>query len=264
MIREESGLLKMEMEEDKKRERPKRRRFRLGFYLLNIILFLIIVVVLSVAIVVFFCQTENVKVTGNTIHADADIESAVLTDPYDKYAVYAVLRNQFMGHVYIPFVESYKVTMTNRNTVKIKVKEKNLYGYMLGDKDEEYVYFDENGVVTQVSDRLIEGVFFVEGLRAEKAEEGQPLPVGSSNIKTILMIEKEVLSWDYEITRVKFSDDGTISFKVNKIKVNLGTRSSMEQKLKRLIYIIPKIEGKKGTLHLEEWSEDNTDIIFEK
>jgi len=36
------------------------------------------------------------------------------------------------------------------------------------------------------------------------------------------------------------------------------------KKILRLSYIMPKLEGQTGTLHLESWTEDTTDISFEK
>jgi cell division protein FtsQ len=46
------------------------------------------------------------------------------------------------------------------------------------------------------------------------------------------------------------------------VKVRLGNRSGLEEKLRRLAYILPMLDGKKGTLHLEDFSENNTDIVF--
>ena len=38
----------------------------------------------------------------------------------------------------------------------------------------------------------------------------------------------------------------------------------MSEKVMRLSYILPKLEGMTGTLHLEDWNTENTDIVFEK
>jgi len=44
----------------------------------------------------------------------------------------------------------------------------------------------------------------------------------------------------------------------------LGTTTNLAQKTKRLPYILPYLDGKSGTLHLEDWTEENTDIVFEE
>jgi len=43
----------------------------------------------------------------------------------------------------------------------------------------------------------------------------------------------------------------------------VGSADNLTDKLMRLEYILPELTGKKGTLHLENWSNENTDIIFE-
>ena len=46
--------------------------------------------------------------------------------------------------------------------------------------------------------------------------------------------------------------------------ISLGNRSYLEEKIERVMLILPKIEGMQGTLHLENYSSQNTDIVFEK
>ena len=46
--------------------------------------------------------------------------------------------------------------------------------------------------------------------------------------------------------------------------ISLGSSSYLEEKLERLSYILPEIEGMQGTLHLENFSPNNTDVVFEK
>jgi len=38
----------------------------------------------------------------------------------------------------------------------------------------------------------------------------------------------------------------------------------LEEKIDRMLRILPQIEGLYGTLHLENYSSQNTDIVFEK
>ena len=116
----------------------------------------------------------------------------------------------------------------------------------------------------EVSERLLEDVFRVAGITAKKATPGEALPVGESNVKTILLIEDEIKREELPVDAVTFSEDGTITFMVRDILVNLGTRASLSEKLRRLPYILPKLKKQRGTLHLEEWSEENTDIVFER
>ena len=242
--------------------RRKKRRSR--FFLLKVILILLVIGGLSAAFIINFCQTKEVKVRGNDIADTEQIKEAVLSDPYDSNAVYATVRNAFTKHVTIPFVDSYTVSMKNLNTISINVKEKELYGYLMNEKGDRYVYFLKDGTVAESSDRLIQGVFFVDGMTVEEAKAGEPLALDDSDTKTILQIEQELEREGLSVKKIHFSVDGLITFTIKKIHINLGTRTAIAEKVRRIKYIMPKLKGKEGTLHLEEWSEENTDIVFEE
>ena len=47
------------------------------------------------------------------------------------------------------------------------------------------------------------------------------------------------------------------------ITVNVGSADNLTDKIMRLQYILPQLTNQTGTLHLENWSNENTDIIFE-
>ena len=244
-------------------ERRMRKR-RPRFLFLKIILILILIGSLSAAFIVNFCQTKEVKVKGNKLAGEEEIVEAALSDKYDTNAVYATVRNVFMKHATIPFVDHYTVSMKNLNTVMISVKEKELYGYLKNDKGDRFVYYSADGTVLEVSERHIKGTFFVNGLTVKNAKAGEPLPLEESDTKTILAIQNEIQREKLKVKKIRFSQDGMITFKVKKVLVNLGTRTAVTEKVRRLHYILPKLKGMKGTLHLEEWSEENTDIVFEK
>lgn len=246
----------------KRDDRERRSRWR--YYFFNIFLFLLIVGIISVSAIVFFCDTETVKVKGNTVASDKELEKIILSDKYDVNTVYAVVRNFIFPHKSIPFVESYRVDMQGRNTLVVTIKEKALYGFVLGNKKGTYVYYDDRGNVMEVSKLFLEDVFFVEGLVAKDPKSDKILPVGNTNVKTILIIQEALGRDNLPVQMVSFREDGTITFQVEKILVNLGTRMAISEKLKRLPYILLKLKGQAGTLHLEEWSEENTDIVFEK
>ena len=241
-----------------------RRHSKVRYYFLNILLFLVITGIITASAIIFFCQTVTVKVKGNTILSDQEIKDYVLSDPHDDNAFYAMVRNRIKKRTGIPFIADYKVSMKSRNTLLITVTEEEPYGLVESKKKDQYIYYGNDGNVLELSDRLLEDVFRVVGLHPKKAKEGEPLPVGASNIKTILAIQDAIGRQELDVHTLVFSDDGTITFTVRNILVNLGTRASITEKLRRLPYILPKLKKEQGTLHLEEWSEENTDIVFER
>ena len=48
------------------------------------------------------------------------------------------------------------------------------------------------------------------------------------------------------------------------IQVNIGSEDNLSQKVVRLSYILPQIDGLAGTLHLETWTPETTDIIWDR
>ena len=241
-----------------------KRHSEVKYYLFNIILFLIIAAIITGFSIVFFCQTTHVKVKGNTICSDKEIKEYVLSDPNDVNAVYATVRNRIRPRTDIPFVSSYKVSMTGRNSILIKVKEEFPYGMVETEKKDKLIYYDRHGEVLDVSDRVVEGVLRIIGLKPKNPARGMVLPVGESNVKTILTIQDAIDRQKLKVHALIFSEDGTITFNTRNITVNLGTRASMTEKLRRLPFILPRLKKEHGTLHLEEWSEENTDIVFER
>ena len=48
------------------------------------------------------------------------------------------------------------------------------------------------------------------------------------------------------------------------ISVQLGSMELLTQKVERLAKIKPELSGMEGTLHLENWTEETTNIVFDK
>ena len=44
----------------------------------------------------------------------------------------------------------------------------------------------------------------------------------------------------------------------------MGNEENLSQKIIRLSSILPQLAGLKGTLHLENWTEETVDIVFDK
>ena len=61
-----------------------------------------------------------------------------------------------------------------------------------------------------------------------------------------------------------YDDKGHITIKYETYSIALGNSYLLEEKIDRMLRILPQIEGMYGTLHLENYSNQNTDIVFEK
>lgn len=253
------------MEEPKRRGKKKRKN-KIGFYSINVILGVVIVIVLTIFLVLTLCQEKKVTVKGNTIYSSEEVENLILKDTWSKRnCVYAVVKNLIQPQKNVPFIDKATVKMTGRNSLRITVTETPMVGYLALADGKTYAYFDASGTVTDVSDRLVEGLPQLNGITAKKASVGKVIPsVDESDRKTIASVFQYLKTYNISVTSVTFAENGEISAQYADITLNLGTRSDLKNKIARLPYILPQLEGMTGTLHLENWTQENTDIIFEK
>ena len=63
---------------------------------------------------------------------------------------------------------------------------------------------------------------------------------------------------------VTYDEKNHITIKYETYSISLGNSYLLEEKIDRMLRILPQIEGLYGTLHLENYSSQNTDIVFEK
>lgn len=233
------------------------------FYFVNIILAVIIIGILSVVGIYMFCNIHKVKVTGNTVYTDEEIESYVLDGKYPHNAVYQVIQNRIHPKKDIPFVESVRVKLAAYDKIKITVQEKTCVGYIPIESG-GYCYFDEEGTVNEISERVIENSIAVTGISLKEATPGQKVDLKKKQLNLMVQLLKSLKKYDMQISSLAFDELGNATVTYADMQISFGNTDFLEEKMMRLSVILPKLEGEKGTLHLENWSKDNTDIVFQK
>lgn len=238
-------------------------KFRPGrFYRINIIFLIPLIVCLILVFLLLTCSVREVTVNGNSLISDSEIENYVLNDKYKNNGAWDVAKNTLKKPT-IPFIKSVKVQLKGFHHLIITVKEKELTGYLRDNKN-RYVYVDKNCVVTEIDDRLLGKAIPVSGLKAKKSiTVGEKYPAESNRVASLSLIFRSMKNLGLDIDKVTFGSSGQMSLKSGSVTASLGTSDRLKDKLLRLSYILPKIEGKSGTLHFEDYTEDNTDIVFE-
>ncbi|MCR5666585.1 MAG: cell division protein FtsQ/DivIB [Eubacterium sp.] len=245
----------------KEERRQVRKRKRIG----KIILVIAIVLGLLALIVWKVFTVKTVEVTGNELYSDTQISESVLNDKYSWNTLYVFFKYKLTDTEAIPFVDSMEISMKIPHTIQIEVYEKGLLGYVtLESEQEQYVYFDKDGLVVEISKRVIDDVPEITGLSIDKVTENETLPVNNSLLKDLLNLTQTLKKYSITPTKIKCTDGGEFVLKIDKIKVNFGGADDLEDKILRLSEILPKLDGQKGTLHLENYSDQTTDIVFEK
>ena len=243
-------------------KRQKRRRRRLVLKMICLALLLIGMLFL-IAYNVF--TVKKVVVKGNEHYSNEQIEKFVLSDEYSWNSLYVMLKYQFFPVVAVPFVEEMEITLKNPHTLNVHVYEKGMIGCLYISSIGQYAYFDTDGFVVETSKEVIGDVPQIEGLDCSKVVLYEKLPIKNEKIlKNLLTLTRALKKEEIPPEKICFHADGDMSLYYGQIEVLLGDSESLTQKIQRLPYILPQLSGKTGVLHVENWTENTTDIIFDE
>lgn len=228
---------------------------------LIIIALCIILVGIAGALFVQAYKITNVTVEGSTHYSSDEIKEIVFTDKFCENSVLLSLKYKNKSITDVPFVERMDVKIVDNHTVTINVYEKALAGYVmcLGN----YMYFDKDGIVVESSKNPTPGVTQVTGLNFDYVVLHEPLPVENEEIfQQILNMTQLLNKYSLSANKIYFDSDYNMTLFFDDIRVVLGSGDDQEIKIMQLQYILPNLEGKRGTLDLSAYTENTNDIIF--
>ncbi len=233
--------------------------------LFGVIMALAILGLAAFLVISIFFNVKKVSYEGSTIYSDAQLAEMIFTDKYFGNSIYCWGKNKIQPVEGIPFVDSVKIELVNPNTIKVKIKEKEKICRMM-DVDGNQVYFDSDNVVTEVSDMVFDQVpeVTMEDVELKKLNCGDKLPFKTKRDNELKNLVFQLKEQQIAVQSMHFSSEGSIFLAYNGITINFGTSANTDAKILRLKYILPQLEGQSGTLHLEDWTEGNRDIVFEK
>jgi cell division septal protein FtsQ len=212
----------------------------------------------------YYYEVTEVTVTGNEHYTEEEIKEMVMEGWYGRNSLFLMLKYRKKSIKNIPFIDSMDVEIQSPHSVTIHVYEKSLAGYI--EYLEKYMYFDKDGMVVESSSSPTEGIPLVTGLKFNHVIMNEPLPVQNGNIfKMILNITQLLTKYHIMTDRIYFSSHLEVTLYFGQARVYLGEYESIEEKINKLQYLLPELEGRKGVLHMENYdSEDkNARIPFE-
>ncbi len=208
----------------------------------------------------YFRVTE-VEVMGSNRYTEKEIRSMILRGPMAGNSILAPLLYSNGQTEGIPFVEAFTVSRSNRNTLVIGVKEKKAVGcipYL-----DSYIYFDRNGIFIEGEKTRDEKIPFFDGISVKKVVRDEPLPIKETVLNTAVALSTIFAKNDSMPDHIVFDENYEISLLYGDITVNLGKDVNLEDKMSRVIAILPQISGEKGILHAENVSSTVKNITFE-
>lgn len=220
---------------------------------------------LLAAAVVFFTyyKVDSVQVRGTTHYSDEEVKKMVLRGPLASNSVLAPMIYSTTDTDDVAFVDAFKVTQINRNTICISVKEKKPVGcihYL-----DSYVFFDRNGIFVEGSKTRDESVPYFDGIQVNSVVMDEKLDIkGDSVLNTAVALSTIFQKNEMIPDHIQFDSSYSISLIYGDITVQLGKDEDLEEKMTRVIAILPKLTGKKGILHMESVSTDTNTFEEEK
>ena len=207
-------------------------------------------------------RVRQVTVTGNDYYTKEEVVDLLLDEGSLQNTLLVYLRYKYQEHPEIPFIDDFEVTMDSWQSLKIRVYEKNMVGYVryLG----QDVYFDKDGIVVESSTQELEGIPQISGVTFDSLAIHQPLSVEDPTIfDTILSITKLLTKYDLNPDEIRFGAGGELFLQLGDVKVALGTGENLDEKISRLKQLEGDLKDKSGTLHMENYTDETTHISLE-
>ncbi len=224
---------------------------------------LAVAVFLLLAVVAGICsiKIQNITVTGNEKYTDEEVVNLVFPDDVSKSTVFCYLREHFGKHEKIPFVEDYKLVIKGLTSAEIIVYEKSVVGYV--SYMSSYMYFDKDGIIVESANKQLAGIPWITGLKFGHIVLYQKLPLESDRIFEEILNLTQVLSiYELSVDRIQYNTLGEATLYMGEIEVILGSNDGLNGKIAELRDMLPQLEGRSGTLYLENYDETKTNPMY--
>lgn len=226
--------------------------------ILSVMLFCFVMIVF-----LLLFQIREVEVKGNQYLTQQEVEEWIFEDDLCTNSVYLIGKMRFAKPELLPAMNDAEVHMKSPWSVRVDVDEKQIVGYIIVEDD--FVYFDEEGIVLEISREWRDEIACIEGLDVTSAKLYEELPVSKDNKKMFKqLLEMSSSLKRYELTPSKIiCDESDLYLKFGQVYVNLGNEN-FANRISQIPPILEKLGEQKGTLHLENYDESNSTISFEK
>ncbi len=224
--------------------KPKRKGLAAGLALFAVVVLIIIL---------FTCfHIDTIEVTGNKHYTKEQIKDFVLSEGYIDNTILLMLKNKLHPIENIPFIAQLDIEYQNAHKITVTVYEKAMAGcveYM-----NEYVYFDQDGYVLEISPTKLKDAPCITGMSFSSMELHEKLPIEDKNrFKLILKLTQLLNKHDLTVDYIRFTLENEIVMGYQDITIELGDGSNLEEQLIDLNKILAELEGKKGTLDMKDF-----------
>ena len=238
----------------KHRKVQKKRKY--GLYAL--LVGLIAAAILALSVFLLF-HIQKIEVTGIEMLKQQEVSDWVKSDTMSGNSLYVLWKSKFRPDELLPMMKSAEISMKNPWTIKVKIEEHKLLGGIL--YENEYAYFDEEGTVLKKQTESIPGIPLVEGLGVKKVVLNHKVKAENRKVFSyVIQVGKVVEKWELSPEKIVFNGtEATLHF--GTIAVNIGDEN-FDDRVAQIAPILEKLQGKSGTVHLENFTMQSTLISF--
>jgi len=248
-----------------KKKKIKKRKLNIDVYRVRSLSITVICLAVMLGLLYFafyYFTVKTVTVEGNVHYSDEEIREMVLGGRLGNNSLYLSLKYRNRQIEDVPFIETMDVDIVSNDTVKITVFEKTMAGYV--EYMDRYFYFDKDGTVVESSNIRTIGIPQIKGLEFDHIVLLEKLPVEDETIfNHILDISQLMDKYGISAEQIYFDRDYKITLHFGDARIKLGGTEYIDEKIMELKMILPSIEGKKGTLHMENYTPDSSGVTFE-
>ena len=155
--------------------------------------------------------------------------------------------------------------MEDPHTVRISVYEKGMLGCFYIDTIGQYAYFDKDGFVVETSSEEIPGIPKITGITCQEVVLYEQLPLEQEEVLDNLLNLTQILKkYDLLPQEIHYDENLEPTLTYYGTRVVVGSDEYLTQKVVRLSAIMPELAGLYGTLYLDSWTPDTTEIIYKR
>ncbi|MBE6015472.1 MAG: cell division protein FtsQ [Lachnospiraceae bacterium] len=237
--------------EEKKKKRSK----------VKILVGILLALFILVASFLFIFHLKEVTFSGNSYYSNEELTDMLLSEGLSGNSLYVMLKYNVFSKPDIPYIQGISVRMINPGHLQIEVSEKVVAGCV--DYMGTYMYFDNEGYVVDSSSTLYEGTAVISGLAFDHLVLNEKLPVKDEKIfDRILTLTGMLMRHKLNPNKIFFDYQGNVTLYFGDVRVELGDEANTKLKVADLEKILPKLSGKKGVLHMENYSADKDSVTF--
>lgn len=207
-------------------------------------------------------EIKTVLVDGSFHYSDEEIKEIVMEGRFGNNSLFLSRKYKNREITDVPFVQAINIEIVSRDTIRISVYEKALAGYIeyLG----RYIYFDKDGIAVESSNIITSGIPEVVGVDFDYVVLHERLPAQDENLfKKVLDVTHLMTKYSVKAEKMYFKPNGELVLYYKDITINLGKNENLDLKILNLPSILSNLDGMKGVLRMENYSESSKNVSFE-